>query len=670
MTRGSEVPVFRPGDRLCDLLFSGARASRAQNKKYREGPIEVRRGIFSTDLQFLRFKDELSRELTNRFPRTVDGLGRVSGNGVRSNWYGVRHVNGFPMTPATYPLVDNTHLREKSGLANDFVEPWHREVFDALIELFFEDLEPVAVRSRNGSSSMMPFFTTDTKEKLALMDHSITNAESACALLVQGDPETAWRNFFVGGAYQTVYRRQSSDAVNLENGVWKSKDRPVADLEYALTGGRGGTFLPADKTADNIEVDGTTIRVPDGFFRERNRTAKGGPLGTNSILMVVAQACRKKLYSDFGYTLHHTTRSAMATDLREFEFTIAADVSNHDWFWGTFMLERAAKVLRDMGYAEWFCDLYLKKGMMADYVTDVSPTEGNILLGDWRKMDHKSGLHSGNAFTDIEGTYGMCFVYFLIQVEHTMPELIPLLQTKTSAKQVLRKYLRGELGIRLKDKSDDALLGWADRNLVPAARALQDKMARGEQVSPYMLVTFEDGFAFLGNLLLYPEHGDDTGHGITLTGNIVSMVINEFSPEYGVQSTIRDRSRVKRPFPGLAWGSMFEAYGTAPIYQEVRDLIEHLWFKHYGESYNVLRQKEYESDLQALRIFSRRFDSVGIPDLSEIDKAVLASPDKLQYMYTEEDVNPEVVKMLFKGIPLERVEPVFRKIIGDVNVHN
>lgn len=653
------APIFKPGDPVCDTLFRTPRALRNRDKRYAEGPIEVLPGHWSNDWDFLVFKDNLSKALTKEFPATVDDYGRVSGNGVRSNFYGLRHVNGFPMLPATYPIYDNRHLREEEGLVNDFVSSWHRNALTAIIELFFSDLEPAPMKVRKGSSSVIPFFTNVMSERLDYARQHIRHAETAGRLMLEGKYDLAWETYFFGGAYFVVYRRQSSDQIDLVDGEFISKDRPVADLEYAITGGTKGSYSPASK-----ELTGVDFRVPAGFFRERNRTAYGGPWAMNSALMPIAHAVRKRIYRDYAYTYHHTTRESIQQDLREWGFTIAADVSNHDHFWPPFVLEHICNVLLEMGYAEWWVKLYEIKSKLPRYVTDVSPTEGNILIGDPRAPDAAGGLPSGHAFTDLEGTILMTWVYLVMMVEHTYPELIPQLEDMTRARECCDSFLRGKLKIRLKDKSDDALLGWAAPELLRRAEGLMEKMKKGESVSPYMKISYEHGGAFLGNILLYPT--DKNPGGVVLIGNILSYVTNMFSPEYGVQSDLRGikRERAKRPFPGLAWATMQQTYGTVPVYQEVREIVEREWFNVFHESYESYRRELLRSDEIALADYVRQIGlRLGIGDLTPIDREVLADPDKLQYRYTEDDVSPGVVDIAFNGITAEELEPYFRKIV-------
>lgn len=651
--------TFKPGDPVCDALFQTRTALRNRDKQYTEGPIEVEAGWPSNSPTMFAIKDRLSRDLTKRFGETVDEKGRVSGNGVRSNWYGMRHVSGFGQIPATYPVADNTLQRAAAGLANHFVEPWHRNVLESLVELFFSDLEPEATRLRVGSSSMVPQYTKDMTTKIEIATTAMQSFDRSSKHVLAGDYTTAWTQFALGGCYHVVYRQQASDSISYEKGVWTPKVRKVATLEYALSGGAaGGDLVPASKDLTNVD-----FHVPDGFFRCRRRTAMGGPLGTNALLMPIAQPVRAKMFQSYPYTYHHTTRESIQSDIRETLFVIAADVTQHDQYWPCFVIDTIANTLLNMGFDPGWVAVYRMKFKLPTYVSDIGPGVDNVLIGDWRDPDMAIGLPSGNAFTDIEGALVMTWVYFLIMVEHTYASIIPSLKTRAGAKRQLEAFLNGKLPIRLKDKSDDALLMWADSSLVYKAEQLQAKMKDGVQVSPYMVVSYEHGGAFLGSILLYPESKKTSE--VTLIGNIISFLVNRLSPEYGVQSMIKDRARCKRPYPGLAYGSLHQNYGTSPIFGEVKEMLERVYRDVTGDSYHAVQmaaQKRDEALLQqALRVMSQR---LSLADLTQIDLEVLARPDTLEYKYDRRDVSDAVLNLLFKGVPLSVVEPFFKRVTG------
>lgn len=656
--------IHKAGSKVCDALFFGSSALRNRDKTYREGPIEALRGVMSDDADFLAIKDSYSREASKRWEPNVDEFGRVFGNGIRSNWYGLRYVGGYPSIPATYPMVDNSYLREQKSLKNDFVKPWHENTFRSFVRLFFSNLEPQALRLRNGSSSMMPFYETRMSKKKELALFALENGQRAGELMLKGDFVTPWTQMYIGGAYHTVYRRQSSDAMSFEDGVFTAKARPVGDLLFAISGGREGKFEPTNR---NLILEGK--HIPAGFFRERNRTAMGGPLGLNANLMVVAQPVRKNIYTRFAYTFHHTTRAQQQADIRKNVFFICADVSNHDWYWPTFVVKYIVDELSKMGWPDWWLKLFEVTFQLPNFVTDVGPGHDNVLIGDWREPQNNGGLPSGNAFTDLMGSLVMTWAYHIMMVEHTYPECIKQLSSESNDEvdACLESFLRGEQPITLKDKSDDAVCGWTDSYLVPRAKKLQAMMIEVDEgkrpasdISPYMIISYEKGGAFLGSIMLFPSSMDPKD--MVMIGNNNSMLINQLSPEYGVQSDKRDRSKARRPYPGLAWKTLSQNYGTCPLYQETTDLLEFIWARHKHESYSAMREQWYEDDMRQLRADLDRRASV-LPDFSPIEIEVLNDPSRLDWKYDDSSVSSDVLNLLFNGLPLETTEPFFNAIV-------
>lgn len=508
---------------------------------------------------------------------------------------------------------------------------------------------------------MAPYMETKMTQKQNIARLALQNAQVSAKMMMKGDFITPWVQHQIGGAYIVVYRHQSSDSITKEkDGGWTAKPRKVADLEYALTGGKKGVYQAASKEMGEVD-----FRVPDGFFRERKRTAMGGPLGMNAALMPIAHSVRKAMYHRYPFTWHHTTREQQQNDIRKWKFMIATDVTQHDQFWPTFILPTIAQAMQEEGVADWWAKLYMVKSQLPIYITDVAPGDGNILIGDWRNPDLHVGLPSGNALTDLEGSWLMTWVYALIQIEHTAPQFISQFSTVEKGMMFWDSYLSGKLPILIKDKSDDALLGWQDEAYVPQAIKLMEKLDDAEKkglqgtISPYMNITLERGGAFLGSIILYPESKNFAN--VVMCGNGLSLLINQLSPEYGVQSAIKDRSRVRRPFPGLAWETLPLNYGTSPLFGELMELLEKHWYDKKGESYRGFRERLLHEDKILLQKHIEANNiKLALGDLTLIDQEVIADPDKLQYKYTPDDVTPGVLQLLFKGLTLPEVEPYFR----------
>lgn len=660
-TSDSDAPSFPLEHPVCQVLFQGKQAKMAAGRSRVDRPIEVYRGIESSALPFQKVKAAVS-ELANSHPdlqENVDEFGRCFGTAVRSNWNGVRHINGFPMRNGTWPLASNLEKRADAGLKNDWVAPWHQVVFKAFVRCFFKDLHPVDLKLRKGSSTVVPFFSKDPGVRKDLARRALAEARVAGELWLKGDYTEAYLAHQFGGAYYVVYRSQSTDKISFDKGVYTAKPRMVADKEYALSGGKRGRLFESSKSLDDVD-----FRVLPGFFRERLRTAMGGPYQLNVALMPIMQAVRKRIYSEYGFSFHHTTRAQKEAKVRAWDTAVMVDVSDHDTFWPTHLyLPLIKEALADLGYADWWIALMEGSFRLPIYVGAPAVDEGKTLIGDWRKPDLQVGMPSGQSGTDVFGTLGMSFLYFIVQVTHTAPRYITELQTLDRAERVVDAYLRGKLEFAAMSKTDDAVLLWGEGVIAREAIKLRQDLKDEKPVCDYMHISYEHGGAFLGDILLY-----DASRRLkqsVFVGNILSMANNSLSPEYGVQSAIKDRSRVRRPFPGLAYESYKDVYGSAPGYGPLLEVLEKAWRPNYHESYEAFRRRQYEEDLVRL---SQYLASVakysGLDHLSMADKEVLVSPDKLDYKYDPDMINSEVVDLTVYKIPVAEISDYFFSVTG------
>jgi hypothetical protein len=96
----------------------------------------------------------------------------------------------------------------------------------------------------------------------------------------------------------------------------------------------------------------------------------------------------------------------------------------------------------------------------------------------------------------------------------------------------------------------------------------------------------------------------------------------------------------------------------------VSEAIEREWFDSFGFSYRKYREDMLEQDKRKLRQYTKEVSALsGLRDLSLIDQEVLATPEKLMYKYTPDDVSSSVDEFLFHGLPLEEVEPFFNSVV-------
>lgn len=665
---GDAAPVFRVDDRLVDPLFrvSGRLGAAKRNRvaPFSEGPVETMRGRFSWDEWNLREVDRLSRLFTDRFPASTDEDGRVGPNAVRANFYGLRHIPGLPMIPATYPLADNTEKRKARGLAPGPVSRQHELIFRAVVRLFFSSLTNQGLKIAKDTSTGCPDFMKSMTAKLMIAQKALGDAERAGKLYLSGDYETAFRMYDFGGCFYVVYREQMSDAVTLTDGVFTPKPREVATEEYAASGGKSGELVVASKDPQRLRDQGAY--VPDGFFCTRRRTAMACPFTSNAPIMVIAQAVRARIYHEYGYSLHHTTRMQKQEKVQGWDFAIATDVSDHDTLWPGWLLDLICDELLEMGYADWWVEILRTTMRLPIYISAPAPDEGHILIGDWRDPRMNVGLPSGIGITDVMGSLLMVPCYTILQLDQTAPHLWASIRDLPSACSWMDSYLRGNEEICQMSKSDDALLGWKRGPSAHAAHELQRKLKDGaKDLSPYMIISYEHGGAFLGDILVY-DHTKELSSA-RFMGNVISYVVNMFCPEYSVDSAKPSRDKRARPFPGLAVEAAPQVFGGSPHFDDINDTIEEVHYDLTGESFRAFRADILAEDKAALVEWLRdrsSFERLGA--LSQADYEVIAEPSKMWWKFDIAVLNPAVVELVSSGLSPEQTESFFNAVTANV----
>lgn len=678
--KASDLAKIRP-------LMQTDRARRAMERGWDEGPIHTFGGHLSTDNDWLTVVLEFLR-LTNKkgIVPEVDELGRVHSRGLRADFQGVRHIPGFPMSTATWPLYDNSTKRKSKNLSDKWTQQWHRNLAEAWVRLVFTGIEPEPMRIRQGSSSCIPLFETERERRIEIATTAFKDAEKAGKLMLKGDFGTAFRLYQIGGAYYVVFRRQSSDKVTvLEGGKVEGKPREVADREYAVTGGEKGHLFISSKTFEvsDLTPEVTEFMASGQFLRQRLRVATGISGSIGAALTVIFQAARTHLYKEYSFTYHHTTRQQKRDKLRNFDFTIAADVSDHDTVWPLWIVDDVlTPTLLNMGYSDWWVELLRVSLRLPVYVAAVNSEEGRTLIGDWEHPDSNLGLSSGHPATDLLGSWNMTIQYAITQIEHTAPHYAKECETVDGAMRFLHSFMKGEKDIALLDKSDDALLLWKAGPLVQKATELHHKMVKDEQVNPYMLISYENGFAFLGDLLLYDVTRQLSS--VEMIGNINSFIINMMCPEYSAaldrsdtDRGYQERQRSKRPYPGLSWETTPTVYGSCPWYSDVVACLDEAWYNVFRKSFVAERdqlliddQKLLFSDLKRRKVelsnsFLARSIDIGSLSISEVE--VLSDKEKIQWKYTQPgSVRDEIRDLLTNAVSMAHVEPYFHSIYKNV----
>lgn len=666
-------------------------------KHYPRGAIDPIPHLLSIQREQLNNLEELAQTLNKAFPRSVDDMGRVFGNGVRSDFNGLLHLAGMPQERATTPSLDNKNLRAERGLVNEWSSKFDRDLFKAVVVNFFKELPDVKVRIKDRTSSGFGDFSTDLVEKLATFHHYMDNLDHIIKLINANDIETAYKLYELMGPSFTVFRDQPGDKVSIdEKGIRSAKLRRVATPEYAISGGASGSMVDSSKDPAVWGLNELSGR----FFTLRRRVAYAQSKGYSFLLLPWAQSIRKSVYERYEFTMHHTTDDQKREKIAPWDFAIPVDVSDHDLLWPVDLyVPVIEEALNELGYESWAIKLFVNALRTAIYVPSIADGEGGFMVGDWRDPQNSTGLVSGNPFTDIAGSVGMIFCYLLTQLKHTLPQVKARLETRSFDELLswVDGYLKGNQIISAPSKSDDAYLLWKqDLTSVQLANKLMIKMKEieaktsKEMICDYMIISYEDGGAFLGSVAIYPASKDMSK--LIFTGNANSLPVRLYQPEYAckmspeLSPSLYEADRLKmmnRAYPMLAHYSRQEKYGSMPAYVEMMDIIKFCWRKHLqnfmGMSYDSYMEKyaREHTDLMKRDLVRRLQLGVarGIVDprvmagqLTSIEMEYVNEPSIVTWKYRDTDVDETLQDMHFGSIApeisinyLNRLNPSLRK---------
>lgn len=598
--------------------FLGPAAQIAKKRVFGNRGNEIFPGIKSDDPEYLRFTERLADRLTESFPSEQDDEGVNGENAITGDFYSLRTVSGYRMNPRTIPTVDNTQLVGSLGLATTFNSDRHRAIFEELHRVLYAYWKPSDVKVARLSSSTFPFFVRDVDYKVQHASYVMENLETICKQILSDDLERVFTDHKVLMAAAINYRSQV-DKVIRDNDRFKSKDRLVNDLEYAISGGSRGQRFPADKS---VIIDNQVIK---GHFAMRERPVYGMSAPINYAITSIMQGYRDHYLSEYAFTFKHTTSEQIESKINQFRYMRGFDVSQFDESNQTWMLHHWMDAFgRD--WPEWLIEV-MKLMLHAPYYTPAVSNEGGdgIWMGNPFKLDNfklNLGLPSGIAPNPDIGKFMMTFTYMCF-IDDYFGDVLEF---------GLDKVLKGEHPrYGLLDMSDDAIILTNSEGFRDHISAVLKKEG---VISNYFAAAKEDSVSFLGNVV-YRKRGETK---VSLCPDVRSFVLNWFCPERGVQDRMRE-------YWATGWFERALHYSKSPAYSDVSLIVREEFRKSFGLSPDTIAS-DHLLDVPPLNIEAT----------SAVDYAVLMDPSKLFYRFEQKDVSPEVYDHFIAKIPVEVVK--------------
>lgn len=571
------------------------------------------RGVVSFDPAFLEFLRVLVEGLNERLPVDLDDRGYVGPTGIHTSFDRTKTVAGYSMSQMSLAPKNNDAFVEELGLPTDFRSERHVKIFDAFMDRVFSSYRLSSIKTAKLSTSGSPIWLSNARMKREHAVFLLSNSERLRHLWntknLLGLAAEAKIVFMMNAG-----RRDQVDMIG--------KERLVFPLEYALSGGRKGEPVAANKH----------VKLPDGsewddFSATRARLFHGAPYATNLIPQVIATGTLHALFERYPETFHCTDVAALADGIGIDEEIVCSDATEYDRSMATFLLKRmfhCAKKYWSEEWIEWaeylaFCPYFSRPVSLNEHTPEGKP----VLMGNPLEWGHAvyRGNPSGHAWTSLTAKVMMVFD-FLATADDVMGDVL----------ERMDEYLKHKRPLKTHNNGDDGMYR-GEKSLIRRYTAYRFNK---ESNPGYFKLEPEVGHVWSGYLMApKPEGGYRAYHRIHTT------VEKMFCPERSAGSNFRRQFTI----------GMLQRLqgGDHPMHDVVVELIARSWRD---------KLKSTHGDLMEMIMRHHRLIQFDTNALSAADRAVLDDIGKLYSQYSEDDISPNVLAMLFeKALTIPEVEP-------------
>lgn len=622
---GLKIPDVKSWRLVADLDRARIRMTRVARNKGEKVMPSLDGGVLSYDPRMLREKEELADKLTEMCPATIDSAGFGGPNGVVSDFYALRNVAGYLMTPMTVPPMDNGGLVKELGLAPGFLSQRHERIFVDLHRAMFRAMEEAPLSVRKAASSGFPHFQTDLVAKKAEIFNMLHSAPEILTKFHNGELERLYTDHGLFFATYIGVRLQPDKVVKGSDGRFMAKPREINDEAYAR-GLANGTRSTAKK---EVYLPGRLDPL-NGHFALRRRTVYGYPSSYNYWLTSFFTLWRAVYLNRYAFTWKHRGADDIKEKLSKFAYVVGADVKQFDQSVGWWILDRFVSEFNDILKEEVveFFRKVLQQPVFQPHPNVGGGFEFNPCFGDPFDLNTftlKPGLPSGIGPNPDIGKFIMTWVYLCVLDDYFKDVL-------ESGVDVILRGDHPRYG--LLDMGDDAVLCSNDEGFI----AWFAEFVKKEDQPYYVKLEPENGISFLGNVI-YRDHSDR----LQVAPNPVTFLVNWLVPERGIDSPLRQ-------FYATGWFERKKHYARSPSFDTVWSTWEDVHRKHFGSGLDG-------PFIQALRE-ERRPSTIG---LSYADRLALEDPSVIHYKVDVNELAPWVRDSIVSTIPAADFVPYIER---------
>lgn len=474
-----------------------------------------------------------------------------------------------------------------------------RKLLHAVVRLATRDYDGnVAGIISKDSNSGFPYFSTNDEFKHKHLGMFSENLDLFRELFLKRDRENLLKYLGLVNVSTTQIRRQHDKFVD-----GRVKYREIIDFEQSFF--KEGTPLDKDIVAQ-ISMNGSRATC-------RTRVVCAMPGLLNNAMSAIFEGYKSPFFKTFARTLKHRGIPDIVKKCSAFKYFVGVDIASFDSNAPENIITEIIDVLpvNDL-CKEVIYDLLYNPWYLSDFNGKAVITES------FRNKTYSTfkGMPSGIFFT----TWINCVqVIFYKLVEYR--RFIPNIDDK------IIEFLNHQLDVGSLLMSDDGIDFYNKKEYY-------DEIMKFGFENKYIDFELEDGISFLG-VCLFRDSNDE----IRGCNKLTSYFEKLYLPENGIYTRYR-------PLPIRGMRERRQIYSNHPEFLSIREIEEQCFYEAFKVRLGVMEDEWYKSELELYK------NMANLPNLSPVDVEVLASPSKIHYKYSTDEVSSEVLEFICRRVDM------------------
>lgn len=587
------------------------------NKQIIDRPMTHQNGNFqvpnerSTSPGYLKFLDIACTLYKRELLVSLDDGDYVGATGVHAEHDSMRTPPGYGMKQVTYLPVDNALKRKELGLPETWLRERDRSIFREVFRLALSHWHVVDLKVAKNSKSGLPWLEYEVDKKIEMIRTVLCN-EKNFNYVLDAVLKKSLERLFKDLRYVMAF---------VHNVRWQvdkiGKQRLIADLEYALSGGRRGKLYPSDKS---VVIDG--VEYPE-FSACRLRLIQGLSLLPAAMEQVKFSGHMKHMFVRYPKTWHHRSVDDILLSLKPEEEIEAGDVSDYDSTAAWFMFEEFLSVM-----GEFYSPAEVEHTRMTLQAPYLSPPVEQGGKAQWvgnptvaADFSLRAGIRSGHPSVSCLG-----------KLFKSAETLCIFDRMNGDVLERMEEYLDWKRDLKIANSGDDE---W---DIMPSHRVAEYCLLRyGNKTTKhcgYFKVEKEAGKGFIGKIVTRTRGDNRTRRSLP---KISSRFQKQYQNERGVDSLLRKK------WP-IGYYARRVLYKDNPACRTAEQIDDYAWKK------SGLEAKHGTVDSIVEREFKMIVATGGPLPETEADYVVIANNDCIHYAVDEQDVSKAVLESICKKV--------------------